>query len=201
MRERLPGRRNSWIQKVRIGEPGSQHTYYCSFGEYTDGRLGEIFIDTAKDGSFARGVIGALARMASIALQCQAPIEEVVHSLRDLDFPPNGKVTGEYTQVKECTSVMDWVAQEIELAYIKRYEPVQDESTTQDDVPIVVETPESFQSMPIIWEELTDIQKENLRKLWPQNAEQWTKEELGAHQKYILNLKGEVGKFTKGSGV
>ena len=41
-RSKMPDRRKGYIQKVSIGE----HKIYLHTGEYDDGRVGEIFIDT-----------------------------------------------------------------------------------------------------------------------------------------------------------
>jgi ribonucleoside-diphosphate reductase alpha chain len=113
MRERLPDRRASWTQKVHIdGQP----VYLC-VGEYPDGRPGEVFVDMSRTGTFARGVMDALARMASMALQCGAPLHEVVRSLRGLNFPPNGPVSGS-PNVTEALSVADWIASELEATYL-----------------------------------------------------------------------------------
>lgn len=118
-RERLPDRRTSWTQKVHIGDGNNgnvKQTFYVTFGEYPDGRLGEVFIEAHKEGTFTRGIISGAARLTSIALQCGAKVEDVVHSLRYLNFPPNGPVEGSPV-VKQCTSVLDWIAQEIVAAY------------------------------------------------------------------------------------
>ncbi len=113
MREVLPDRRRSWTQKVRIGG----QTVFMSVGEYADGRPGELFIDVAKQGTFLRGVMGALARTISIALQCGADVPVIVHALKGLDYPPNGQVQGSAV-VTECSSVTDWVATELEARYM-----------------------------------------------------------------------------------
>lgn len=86
-------------------------------GEYEDGRPGEIWIVVAKAGSFIRGALDNLARMVSTALQCGTPLEEVVKSLRGLNYPPNGLVTGS-PFFSGCLSVGDWVAKELEYAYV-----------------------------------------------------------------------------------
>lgn len=118
-RERLPDRRRSFTQKVKIPDAtGALQTFYLTMGEYDDGRLGEVWIEAHKEGTFARGVLGALARMVSIALQCGVSVEEVVKTLRHLNFPPRGDVTGS-AAVAKASSVADWVAQEIEAAYLK----------------------------------------------------------------------------------
>lgn len=112
MRKPLPDRRHSWIQRVRI----DNHTVYLCVGEYEDGRPGEIFIDVSKEGTFLRGVMGSLARVISIALQSGAGVELIVHSLRGLDYPPAGLVEGS-AYVKDCISVVDWIASELEARY------------------------------------------------------------------------------------
>lgn len=113
MRVRLEARRASWTQKVRI----DGQVFYLGFGEYPDGRLGEIFITAAKEGTLVRGLLDGVARMASIALQCGASVEDVVESLVVHNFPPEGVVASDMSAVKTCTSILSWVAQEIQNAY------------------------------------------------------------------------------------
>ena len=45
-RFKMPDRRKGYIQKASIGE----HKIYLHTGEYDDGKIGEIFIDTNKEG-------------------------------------------------------------------------------------------------------------------------------------------------------
>lgn len=113
MREPLPDRRRSWTQRVKIG---GQTVHLC-VGEYPDGRPGEIFVDVAQQGTFLRGVMAALARTVSIALQCGADIGLVCHALRAANYPPNGDVLGS-PFVSSATSVTDWIAQELEARYM-----------------------------------------------------------------------------------
>lgn len=112
MRTPLLDRRCSWTQKVKMGG----QTFYATFGEYDDGTLGEVFIDASKQGTFLRGILGAFARSISLALQCGATSNEVVKMLRGLDFPPNGPVMGTPV-MQETTSLVDWIAAEIEAVY------------------------------------------------------------------------------------
>lgn len=114
-RERLPDRRLSWTQKVRI----DNHSFFLTCGEYPDGRLGEVFLESSKEGTFSRGVLSALARMVSIALQSGVSVAEIVHSLKHLNFPPNGAVEGS-ANVVGCCSVADWISQEIAAAYLPK---------------------------------------------------------------------------------
>ncbi len=122
MRKRLPDRRSCWTQKVRIlDENSSPQTIFLTCGERGDGTLGEIWLTMSKVGTFLRGVLDALARSVSASLQCGTPIEEVVKSLRSLNFPPHGVVDGS-PFVTACSSIADWVAQELEHAYILKTE-------------------------------------------------------------------------------
>lgn len=118
-RERLPDRRKSWTQKVRIPDGnGAMQTFYLSAGHYPDGRPGEVWLEAHKEGTFVRGILQALARTASLALQFGVPVEEVVSALRHLNFPPRGEVEGS-AAVRSCSSLPDWIAQELEAAYLR----------------------------------------------------------------------------------
>ncbi len=90
MRTKLPDRRNSWTQTVKI----ENQRFYLTCGEREDESLGEIWLEAHKMGTFSRGVLGALARMISVALQCGASVSEIVNALKGLNFPPQGYVSG-----------------------------------------------------------------------------------------------------------
>lgn len=122
-RERLPSRRRCFTQKVRINDTdGVPQTFYLTTGEYPDGRLGEIFIEAHKEGTFARGVLSALARMTWMALQYGADVRDIVHALRHLNFPPRGVVEGS-AATELCSSVPDWIAQELDAHYLNKVSP------------------------------------------------------------------------------
>ena len=48
-RFKMPDRRKGYIQKAQIGD----HKVYLHTGEYNDGKIGEIFIDTNKEGELS----------------------------------------------------------------------------------------------------------------------------------------------------
>lgn len=115
-RVKLPDRRRSWRQKIKM----EGQTFYLTVGEHESGQPGEVFIDAAKQGTFTRGVLDALARMTSMALQCGAPLAEVCRALRGLNFPPQGRVESDPpTFIAGVSSVADWIARELEAAYLK----------------------------------------------------------------------------------
>lgn len=113
-RESMPDRRRSWTQHVRI----EGQSCYLTVGEYPDGRPGEIFLDVAKCGSFVRGALGDLARAVSVALQLGVGVERAAYMLRGADYSPRGPVSGS-PNVQHCESVTDWVASELEAAYLR----------------------------------------------------------------------------------
>src|SRR5262245_31325737 len=117
LRRPLPDRRRNWTQKVRITDEQALQTIYLTVGEYPDGTPGEIFLTAAKAGTHLRGTLDALARVASAALQCEMPLAELVKALRGLNYPPRGPVVGS-PAVTDCLSVGDWIARELEAAYL-----------------------------------------------------------------------------------
>ena len=118
-RERLPERRHMWRQKVYIhdAESGVRHTFFVDFGEYEDGRLGEVFITAHKCGTFVRGTLDALAQSISVALQSGTSPREMAKTLIGQDYPPCGRVESEGSTVEECQSVADYIGREIEASY------------------------------------------------------------------------------------
>ena len=118
MREPLQGRRRTWRQKVRIVDSTSgSHTFYVDFGEYEDGRLGEIFITTHKTGTFVRGTLDSLARSVSLALQSGTLPHDMARQLRGQDYSPQGLVEAAGSTVVTCTSIADYIGQEILANY------------------------------------------------------------------------------------
>ena len=52
----MPDRRKGYIQKASIGN----HKVYLHTGEYEDGKIGEIFIDTSKEGELVKALMLSL---------------------------------------------------------------------------------------------------------------------------------------------
>jgi ribonucleoside-diphosphate reductase alpha chain len=113
-REKLPDRRRRDCVHATI----EGQTFYLEFGEYPDGRLGEVWLTAAKKGTFTRGILDALARVVSVALQCGLPVKELCKALRGLNFPPRGEVHSDSRAVVSCTSLADWIGREVALRYL-----------------------------------------------------------------------------------
>lgn len=118
-REKLPARRHSWRQKAYIhdADSGVRHTFFVDFGEYDDGRLGEVFITAHKTGTFIRGTLDALAQSISVALQSGTSPLEMARTLMGQEYPPRGRVEAAGSTVTECESIADYIGQEIMANY------------------------------------------------------------------------------------
>ena len=70
----MPDRRKGYIQKATIGD----HKVYLHTGEYEDGKIGEIFIDTSKEGELVKALINNFAIAVSLGLQYGVPLDEYI---------------------------------------------------------------------------------------------------------------------------
>ena len=84
----MPDRRKGYIQKATIGN----HKVYLHTGEYEDGKLGEIFIDTSKEGELVKALMNNFAIAISLGLQYGVPLDEFINAYVDTKFEPSGIV-------------------------------------------------------------------------------------------------------------
>ncbi len=112
--EELPSRRSGYTREAQI----SGRTVYVRTGEYPDGRLGEIFLDTQKEGSSFRSLLQSFATAVSIGLQYGAPLEAFVEAFTFTRFEPAGVVHG-HERIKNATSLLDYVFRELGIEYLK----------------------------------------------------------------------------------
>ena len=89
-RFKMPDRRKGYIQKAQIGD----HKVYLHTGEYDDGKIGEIFIDTNKEGELVKAMMNNFAIAISLGLQYGVPLDEYVDAFIDTKFEPSGNVYG-----------------------------------------------------------------------------------------------------------
>lgn len=114
-RKRLPGRRNGYTQKVKIGG----QSVYLRTGEYGNGQLGEIFIDMHREGAAFRSLTNCFAIAISLGLQHGVPLEEFVDAFTFTKFEPSGMVNGS-PHIKMTTSVIDYIFRELAVTYLGR---------------------------------------------------------------------------------
>ena len=116
-RFRMPDRRKGYIQKAQIGN----HKVYLHTGEYNDGKIGEIFIDTNKEGELVKAMMNNFAIAISLGLQYGVPLDEYVDAFIDTKFEPSGKVDGN-DRILSATSILDYVFRELAISYLGKEE-------------------------------------------------------------------------------
>ena len=116
-RFKMPDRRKGYIQKAQIGD----HKVYLHTGEYDDGKIGEIFIDTNKEGELVKALMNNFAIAISLGLQYGVPLDEFVDAFVDTKFEPSGKVEGN-DRILSATSILDYVFRELAISYLGKEE-------------------------------------------------------------------------------
>ena len=111
----MPDRRKGYIQKVSIGN----HKVYLHTGEYEDGKIGEIFIDTSKEGELVKALMNNFAIAISLGLQYGVPLDEFVNAYVDTKFEPSGKVAGN-DRILSASSILDYIFRELAISYLNR---------------------------------------------------------------------------------
>ena len=111
----MPDRRKGYIQKATIGD----HKVYLHTGEYEDGKIGEIFIDTSKEGELVKALMNNFAIAVSLGLQYGVPLDEFVNAFIGTKFEPSGKVQGN-DRILSASSILDYIFRELAISYLSR---------------------------------------------------------------------------------
>ena len=111
----MPDRRKGYIQKATIGD----HKVYLHTGEYEDGKIGEIFIDTSKEGELVKALMNNFAIAVSLGLQYGVPLDEFVSAFIGTKFEPSGKVQGN-DRILTASSILDYIFRELAISYLNR---------------------------------------------------------------------------------
>jgi ribonucleoside-diphosphate reductase alpha chain len=151
-RRTLPAKRRGFTQKAKI----NGQAIFLRTGEYSDGTVGEIFIDMAKEGATMRSMLNCFAISISIGLQYGVPLEEFVEKFVFTRFEPSGMV--DHPNIKSATSIVDFIFRSLAYEYLNRTDlvhvPDRPEvgNTGHDDWDMPV-SPESDKKTP----ELSDV--------------------------------------------
>lgn len=92
------------------------HKVYITANHYADGRLGEIFLKTAREGSAFSGLMDTLARLLSKALQRGESVESLVDSLLNMRFEPWGPTDD--MDIPFAKSIPDYIARWVGYHYL-----------------------------------------------------------------------------------
>ena len=136
-RQHLPDNKKGLNMKARIGGQSVR----LVTGEYSDGRLGEIFLITSKEGQAWRAMLSQLAIAVSIGLQYGVPLEAFVNVFARQKFEPAGLMTGGSNRIKMTSSISDWVFRELAIEYLDQDEWA---NVTEEDLnPYSISKPEA----------------------------------------------------------
>src|SRR5687768_13190470 len=113
-RRTLPAKRRGFTQKAKI----NGQALFLRTGEYSDGTVGEIFIDMAKEGATMRSMLNCFAISISIGLQYGVPLEEFVEKFVFTRFEPSGMV--DHPNIKSTTSIVDFIFRALAYEYLGR---------------------------------------------------------------------------------
>ena len=114
-RFKMPDRRKGYIQKATIGD----HKVYLHTGEYEDGKVGEIFIDTNKEGELVKALMNNFAIAISLGLQYGVPLDEFVDAFIETKFEPSGEIKGN-DRILNASSILDYIFRELAISYLDR---------------------------------------------------------------------------------
>ena len=126
----MPDRRKGYIQKVTIGN----HKVYLHTGEYEDGKIGEIFIDTSKEGELVKALMNNFAIAISLGLQYGVPLDEFINAYVNTKFEPSGTVTGN-DRILSASSILDYIFRELAISYQNREDLAHTPSIGSTDKP------------------------------------------------------------------
>jgi len=133
-RERLP----SDCQADRYRREIGGHVMYFHVGRYEDGRVGEIFLKLAKEGSALNALGDALTQVVSVALQHGVPLDTLARIFEGTRFEPAGLVRGSRPlptsdPIHFATSPLDLLGRELLRHYCA--EPAQAPAPRQEAAP------------------------------------------------------------------
>ena len=126
----MPDRRKGYIQKATIGN----HKVYLHTGEYEDGKIGEIFIDTSKEGELVKALMNNFAIAISLGLQYGVPLDEFINAYVNTKFEPSGTVTGN-DRILSASSILDYIFRELAISYQNREDLAHTPSIGSSDKP------------------------------------------------------------------
>ncbi|MDD5710866.1 MAG: vitamin B12-dependent ribonucleotide reductase [Candidatus Colwellbacteria bacterium] len=138
-RERLPDTRSSETHRFVI----AGHKGYLTYSAYEDGRLAEIFVRMAKQGSTLAGLLDAFALSISIALQHGVPLQLLAEKHIRTRFEPAGYT--ENSQILVATSIVDYIFRYLALRFLPEEDLFTLGLMSKEPEPIVSADPEEGQ--------------------------------------------------------
>jgi ribonucleoside-diphosphate reductase alpha chain len=125
-RERLPDTRNSTTHKFNV----SGHEGYITAGLYPDGRVGELFITMAKEGSTIGGLMDCFGTAISMSLQYGVPLRVYIEKFSHTKFEPQGHTKN--PDIPNAKSLVDYIFRWLSLTFLPESQSVPQVSQSAD---------------------------------------------------------------------
>ena len=106
------------IQKFWIHGAQENLKGYLHVEEDADGNVSGICITTYRLGSLASAMANSFCSAVNLGLASGIPLRTFVDEFKGWRFEPSGPVEGS-PHVLECSSLLDYVAQELEVTYLR----------------------------------------------------------------------------------
>ena len=127
-RERLPDTRNSMTHKFHV----AGHEGYITVGLYPDGRVGEIFIRMAKEGSTIGGLMDCFSIAISMGLQYGVPLRAYVEKFSHTMFEPRGHTKN--IDIPIAKSLVDYIFRWLGRTFMPEDQSVQQDPQNRHDL-------------------------------------------------------------------
>src|SRR5207248_7759920 len=104
-----PKRRRLPDDRVEVGREfgGGDHEGYIHVGLYEDGTPGDIFVDSAKEGTTLAGLMNSFMISVSLGLQYGVPLEVYVSKFSHMRFEPSGMTND--PDIRAAKSLVDYI--------------------------------------------------------------------------------------------
>lgn len=112
-RHSMPENVNGWRHRFEIGG----FKGYVIGNEYSDGKLGEVFVRFGKDGSTVGGLMDGFTKLLSISLQHGVPLPKLISSFVHTKFEPSGFTSN--PDIRFADSLYDYLFKLLDIRYYK----------------------------------------------------------------------------------
>jgi ribonucleoside-diphosphate reductase alpha chain len=87
---------------------------YITTSYYEDGRLGEVYVSSGKQGSLTKGLLDSLSTTISKMLQYGVPPKDIASMYRGQKYEPSGFISG-HPYIKYVDSISDLISKIIDI--------------------------------------------------------------------------------------
>ena len=110
LREKPKGIRTARVHEAAI----NGLKLYITTSFYEDGRLGEVYVSSGKQGSLVKGLLDSMSTTISKMLQYGIPAQNIASMYRAQKYEPSGIVTG-HPYIKFVDSISDLISKIVEI--------------------------------------------------------------------------------------